>query len=235
MKLNWDSQSVYYIVAASATIIGLIYKIGGTVIKALKKEIGTLKEDRKKLHVVFSEVTSNHGTSIKDKVNSLEKNVDHNTRLTEKIFFRQRWIMENQDIPIFETDSNGLFDWCNEEFAHLFGKSASHFMGNAWKNIVHPDDRNRVEKHWESCVKDKIDIEDVFRAMGEDRVLIVKLVANKTEGGWIGSITKRGCDSTNCPDCKTPELCERYRSKKRTILVKEEKNGIQKGVLEPEV
>lgn len=233
--MKYDSQSIYYLVAASATFLGLCYKIGSVLFRGVKKEVVSLREDRERLRTVFKEVTSNHGTSIKDKVNYLEKAIVRNNELTEKIFFRQRWIMENQDIPIFEANGEGQFDWVNEEFAHLFGKSVSHFIGNGWKNVIHPEDRNRVEKHWDSCVKDKIDIEDTFRVMGEGRILIVKMVANKTEGGWIGSIIKKGCDSANCPDCKTPEICERYRSKKRTILVKEEKSGLQKGELEPPI
>lgn len=229
--MKYDSQSIYYIVAASTTALTLCYKIGHILFGVVKKELLSLSEDRERLRTVFSEVTSNHGSSIKDKVNYLEKAILRNNELTEKIFFRQRWIMENQDIPIFEANSLGSFEWVNEEFAHLFGKSVSHFIGHGWKNVIHTDDRNRVEKRWDSCVKDKIDIEDTFRVMGDNRIIIVKMVANKTEGGWIGSIIKKGCDSANCPDCKTPEICERYRSKKRKILVTEERAGIEKGEL----
>jgi PAS domain S-box-containing protein len=210
-----DSQSLYYMVAASATAAGLLYKIGKAVSKVIKEEVLTLKEDRRKLHVMFSELTANHGTSIKDKVNALEKSIVRNNELTEKIFFRQRWLMENQNIPIFESDKSGLCVWVNEEYAHFFGKSATFFLGHGWKNMIHPDDRKRVEEHWDNCIRDKIDAEDTFRVIGDGgKVFVVKIVANKTESGYIGSIIKKGCDSRSCPDCKTPDTCERYRNRR---------------------
>jgi PAS domain S-box-containing protein len=226
MNLNVDSQSIYYIVAASATALGLLYKISSIAGKIIKKEIISLKEDRERLHVVFKEVTTNHGTSIKDKVNSLEKAIIRNNELTEKIFFRQRWLMENQNIPIFESDNDGLCTWVNEEYAHMFGKSASFFLGHGWKNIIHPDDRKRVEKHWEDSVRDGIDSEDVFRVVADDRIIIIKSIANKTEDGFIGSIIKKGCDSAGCPDCKTPEICERFKKKKHLIQASKESGDV---------
>jgi PAS domain S-box-containing protein len=213
-----DSQSLYYAVAASATAAGLLYKVGKAVSKVIKEQILTLKEDRRKLDVVFSELTPNHGTSIKDKVNALEKSIVRNNELTEKIFFRQRWLMENQNIPIFESDKDGLCTWVNEEYAHMFGKSASFFLGHGWKNIIHPEDRKRVEEHWENSVRDEIDSEDTFRVVAEGRTIVVKAIANKTEDGYIGSIIKKGCDSGVCPDCQTPEICEKFRKKKLRVL-----------------
>jgi PAS domain S-box-containing protein len=224
MNLNVNSQSVYYIVAASATALGLLYKVSFTIWKVVKKEVSSMKDDREKLNVVFKEVTTNHGASIKDKVNSLEKSISRNNELTEKIFFRQRWLMENQNIPIFEADKEGLCTWVNEEYAQMFGKSATFFLGNGWKNIIHPDDRKRVEEHWEHCVKDAIDSEDVFRVVADNREVIIKSIANKTADGYIGSIIKKGCNSDNCPDCKIPDICERFRKKKLSLLY-EKKNS----------
>lgn len=213
MKLN-DSQSIYYVVAAIATAAGLAYKIGHVLFSGLKKQLDTLQEDRRKLHVVFREVTPNHGTSIKDKINGMEKSIDRNNEMTEKIFFRQRWLMENQDIPIFETDNEGLCTWVNERYARLFGKSVNYFLGHGWKNIIHPDDRERVETHWSNSVKDHIDSEDVFRVIANDRVMVIKSVANKTEGGYIGSIIQKSCENFNCEDCPNPEVCQQIRPQK---------------------
>ncbi len=190
MNLNLNSQSIYYIVAATATFCGLAYKVGSVVFRNAKKQIGSLQEDRAMLRVVFKEVTPNHGTSIKDQISSLDKSIVRNNELTEKIFHRQRWLMENHKSAVFEATSDGLFAWVNEEFAHFFGKSAVLFVGNGWKNIVHQDDRHRVEEHWNSCVRDKIDIEICFKAYTSSKdVITVKLIANKSESGYIGSIT----------------------------------------------
>jgi hypothetical protein len=63
-------------------------------------------------------------------------------------------------------------------------------LGNGWKNIIHPEDRERVVRNWELCVKDGIDAEDTYRIIDiEGRVYRVFCSAAKTEGnGYIGSI-----------------------------------------------
>jgi len=72
--------------------------------------------------------------------------------------------------------------------ARLFGKSSSNFLGNSWKNIIHPDDRERVELHWSESVRDKIDAEDIFRALSNDKIIKIRMIANKIESGYIGSV-----------------------------------------------
>lgn len=189
MKFHIDSESLYYIIAAAATIFGLVYKFTRVFWRGIKNEYLSIKEDRRKLNVVFQEVTCNHGSSIKDKVNALEAALRKNTELTEQIGLRQGWIMEHQEIPIFETDENGLFVYVNEEFARRFGKSANLFFGNGWKNIVHPEDRERVEQHWDSSIKNKIDSQDTFKAVTQDETIVnVRMVAKITKKGYIGSL-----------------------------------------------
>jgi PAS domain S-box-containing protein len=183
-------ENIYYTIAAAIAGLGFLWKTGHVMIRWLRKTVVSLKQDRERLMVVFTELTPNHGSSLKDKISKMEKDITRNNELTEKIFYRQRWIMENQEIPIFESDPTGFCTWVNEKYAQFFGKSSTVFLGNGWKNIIHPDDRERVEAHWNECIRDGIDAEDTFRVLAKDRVVKVKVIANKTQGGYIGSILR---------------------------------------------
>lgn len=203
-------QHIYYFIAGGTALAGLMYKSGSVTFRFVKKQVDSLREDREKLHVVFQEVTPNHGSSIKDKINKLEIAVNRNNELTEKIFFRQRWLMENQDSPIFETDKDGSFIWVNERFARLFLKSSSFFLGNGWKNVIHPEDREKVESHWNKSVKEEISYEEIFRVISLARIIEVKVTATKTySGGYIGSISILSCSNkvrSSCP-CDFNGIC----------------------------
>lgn len=182
------SYSEIQYILATFTFMGILIKVGHVIYKFCSDKLKQITEDRSKLNKIFEEMTPNHGSSLKDKINKLEKSIEKNTELTEKIFYRQRWIMEHQDLPIFESDNDGLCSWVNERYARLFGKSSSNFLGNSWKNIIHPDDRERVELHWGESVRDKIDAEDTFRALSNDKIIKIRIIANKIESGYIGSV-----------------------------------------------
>jgi len=212
-----DYQNVYYLVAAIVAGAGLLAKLGSVFWKGfVKREIDIIAENRRKLDVVFKELIPNHGSSIKDKINKLEQSVAHNNELTEKIFNRQRWLMERQDLPIFESDLNGRYVWVNEKYASLFGKSASHFLGHGWKNTIHPEDRERVEEGWAQSVKDGIDSEPIYRAIIKDRIVNIKAVISKTDDGYIGSLIVFDCHHHDggCPadlrsECKSKGHCKK--------------------------
>jgi len=178
---------IQYILAMLA-FMGILIKVGSIIYEFCSNKLKQINEDRGKLNRIFEEMTPNHGSSLKDKIDKLEKSIEKNNELTEKIFYRQRWIMERQDLPIFESDHDGLCSWVNERYAKLFGKSSSNFLGNGWKNIIHPDDRERVEFHWNESVRDKIDYKDTFRALSNDKIIKIQIIANRIESGYIGSV-----------------------------------------------
>tara|TARA_R110000868_G_scaffold29093_1_gene108344 strand:- start:94 stop:690 length:597 start_codon:yes stop_codon:yes gene_type:complete len=187
--IKMSYEKIQYLLALFA-LLGLLWKLSIFCFKYIKKEYESKREDRKKLDTIFSELTPNHGSSLKDKVNKLEVAIGRNNELTEKIFSRQRWIMDRQDTPIFESDEKGLCYWVNDKYCKVLKRDSSYFMGNGWKNIIHPEDRERVVDHWENCIRDGIDSENHFRILdSEGKEINVKCAATKTENnGYIGSL-----------------------------------------------
>lgn len=195
--LNGSSQVYYTISAITAALafLGFVFKFLLKVkIKILeKREREELMQ--RKITKIFEEITPNHGSSIKDKINSLDQRIDKinenlvlNNKLTEKIFCRQKWMLEHEDFPIFESDSEGKCIWVNECYLKLVKRNLEFVVGNGWKNIIFSEDRDRVTKKWDSCIKDGIDSEDTYRVIDADgKIYKVFCSATKLEGtGYLG-------------------------------------------------
>jgi PAS domain-containing protein len=218
MMLNYDYSKLYYAGAILVAIGAFLGRSLFKLIKWIKNEGESLKKDREKLHIVFQELTPNHGSSIKDAVNSLKtdvecvkKDVKKNNEMTEILAAQQNWVLEHQKMPTFKSDSDGMCVWVSENYAQLFGRSPYYFMGNGWKNVIFPEDRERVEQHWNKCVNDKIDAEDIFRTTSStNKIIKIKVVANRIENGtYIGTISILNCeDPENCK-CQSNEICSK--------------------------
>lgn len=197
-SVNWSS--VYFdlqLIIASAAVIAIVYKIVKyiyTKIYNIYLKLKSKYEEICKIHImipkIYSELSPNHGTSIKDKVDKIDKKVDENTKVTKQICLRQRWILDNRDEPIFECDVDGKCTWVNEKYCQLTKFSPSYLLDNGWKNVIHEDDRERVLVEWESALHDKRSSTCSYRIVDRDRVVYhVSSIATVTENfGYIGSI-----------------------------------------------
>jgi len=188
-----SAEPVYYIVGiitAAVTFIPLVFHKFMKLIRAIKSKFLYYEEMQSKIEKIFLEVTPNHGTSIKDKINKSFEQLAKNTELTEKIFYRQRWMLDNQDVAIFESDAEGKCVWANTAYLALVKRDLAFVLGDGWKNIVESNDRERVIHNWIASVKDGINAEDTYNIVdGEGKIIKVFCAACKTEKtGYIASI-----------------------------------------------
>lgn len=193
-SVNWSS--VYFdlqLIIASAAVSVIVYKIFRYLYSKYLKLKATCEEIcsiHTMIPKIYSELSPNHGTSIKDKIDKIDKKVDENTRVTNQICLRQRWILDNRDEPIFECDVDGKCTWVNEKYCQLTKFNPSYLLEHGWKNVIHEDDRERVLNEWESALKDKRSSTCSYRIVDHERVVYhVTSIATVTEGhGYIGSI-----------------------------------------------
>lgn len=139
---------------------------------------------------IYSEITPNHGSSIKDKVNKIEKRLNDQNESIDKISKRQYWILDNEPRCLFETDDEGRFLWVNKRFKDLIKREDEFILGFGWKNIIHDDDRDAMVDKFFSCIKDGITYEDWFRICDKNSTCYsIKCTATKSEtDGYMGSI-----------------------------------------------
>lgn len=197
-SINWSSFMFnLQLIITSVAVITIAFKCITFVYTKIKKGYLNIKTEYDKIckiHTmipsIYSELTPNHGSSIKDKIDKIDKKVDENTKVTNLICHRQRWILDNRSEPIFECDSNGNCTWVNEKYCQLTKHNISHVIGNGWKNLIHEDDRERVVQEWQSAVEDKRSSTCTYRIVDTDGN-IYQISATATINdmyGYIGTI-----------------------------------------------
>lgn len=64
---------------------------------------------------------------------------------------------------VWITDPAGKYEYYNKRWYDFTGLTAEQFHGQSWKQMVHPDDRDRVWKQWENSLSTGIDYEIEYR------------------------------------------------------------------------
>lgn len=190
-SIDWNQTRIYLeVICASFTVIGVLYRIFIHFWRKIKEEYNHIVKIHGMIEHIFAELTPNHGSSLKDKVNKIEKDVQENTDLTKKICSRQRWILDNRDEMIFECNDEGMCTWVNEKYCFLMQRDVSYFIDNGWKNAVHEEDRDRVSTEWEHAVKDKRGSQMIYRIVSkEGETYEVEAFATATDKfGYMGHI-----------------------------------------------
>ena len=190
-SIDWKSiYLILQIVVAASTAITVLYKFGGFFYKKILEEYEYFRKMHRMIDTIYAEVTPNHGSSIKDKINKIHEKLSENTRVTERILYRQRWLLDNRDEPIFESDGNGEYTWVNKKYCVLTGYTMEEFCKNGWYNVVHEKDRERVTAEWTAAIKDKRDSHMNYKIVCKNNN-VYKIHADATrnaDGGYIGTL-----------------------------------------------
>ena len=106
------------------------------------------------------------------------------------MFHRQRWMLDNSEPAVFETDNNGKVVWVNAKYIKLVKRELPFLLGHGWKNILTPEDRDRVIHNWEQCVADNRDSEDIFTIIDSkgNRMKVFSAACKTEKYGYIGAM-----------------------------------------------
>ena len=178
------------IIISLISLIGSGFKVFYKLYKSFKNEINDRKQLSERIKVIFDEVTPNHGTSLKYKINRIEQSTMNNEKIIQIIGDRQKWILDKQQIPIFESDEHGMCTWANDAYLELLKRDSTEVLGNGWRNFIHEDDRERIVAEWESAVKEDRSSQSTYRMVNKDGVIYnVECYATKHRGnGYSGNI-----------------------------------------------
>lgn len=144
--MNADNVKLYAeIVIAAGTILGGVILCTKWFVdnqKRMKRLEGTLE----KIHEIINrELRVNGGSSIKDAMNSLRI-------MMYKTDGRIRGMMDQSDMIGWESNTEGECVWVSPSMLRLLNRPAEDILGMAWKNMIPPRERERVEKEWFSAV-----------------------------------------------------------------------------------
>lgn len=176
-----------FINLANATIGALII-FGGYLIAFTRriKPYISITEDLTSLKTEVSKISNefkaNGGKSLKDQINSLETSA-------KTILYRQRWILDNRQEPIFETDEKGDFTWVNDAFVRLTDRPFRDLKNKNWINCLKEETRSEITECWNLAIQNKRNFEHIlFVVDSKNRIFSTKCVAvHQEDGNYIGS------------------------------------------------
>lgn len=207
MQIDWDY--ILKVTIGVLTVIGLLWKGGKVIFAKITKEYAAIKEVHNKVGQIHKEMYPNGGSSVKDIINAIKKQqleqgtaileinkgLKENTYVTRELAAKYQWSLDNEDSPIFESDAEGNCLWVNSKYCELTKHSHAFFLQNGWKNVIHPDEREKISQDWFSAVKDKRTFECEYRFVDKDNKEIpVKCSASyikisDEDGRYLGKIT----------------------------------------------
>ena len=133
------------------------------------------------------ELSPNGGNSLKDHVKKYGQQVSR----IEGIVLA---ILSSSDKGVWISDESGNSIWLSDFFDKRLGWSITDMLGNGWKNVVHPDDREAVSREFLNSIKDQRTFIMDYRYINKnDNSIVMKVHAvcqpiKKSDGEVIGHI-----------------------------------------------
>lgn len=137
------------------------------------------------------------GESLDDLAALVEQQLAHSVaaaRLEREGAERRRFetLARCAPVGVFSTDADGTCDYVNQAIGHIAQASRRTFSSHSWLELVHPDDRERVEATWQRATKTQTIFEEVCRVerpRGQVRWVQFKAAPVFDQGqvvAWVG-------------------------------------------------
>ncbi len=189
---------------ALISILGFIKYI----YKPIKKFCVATIAFHKNINLVAKEIAPNGGSSFRDTLDRLSKNITILNQSNALIQGKLVAIINNKNKGIFETDVNGDYIFVNRAYCRLFSRSTEEALGKGWKLFIHPEDRVRVTQEWFDCVRENRDFVSSFKILHQDgKILTVNCNAYVIKDlagnclGYLGFIWLK-TNNPKCADCE---------------------------------
>lgn len=96
---------------------------------------------------------------------SLGESLDRMERYLHVLDLRQGAVFELSAVPFFQSGIEGNYTHVNRCWTDLFGLGLPEAMGSGWETIIHPQDKDRIVKEWESAVREERTFVQTFRCI----------------------------------------------------------------------
>ena len=171
------------------------------------RSIPELKTDVKGIRYY---VAPNGGGSLMDSVKRTEAAV---ATLAERVdlMAQTMWVENDSEDEIgrFHCNSAGEITYVNQRYARWLGVGKSELLGWKYFNFIHPDDIDRVRRHWQTCRSERRQYRTRHRLVAADgetfevEVSATPIPESAPIKRWIGCIWRLDNDRRR-PDSFTP-------------------------------
>ena len=106
---------------------------------------------------------------------------------------RMRFVLESLPILVWTATPDGIRDYFNQRWLQFTGRSAEESMHSGWRQDIHPDDREQVERIWSEAVAQGTTYQVEYRLRrhdGQYRWLLMRGLPRRNDEGkitmWVG-------------------------------------------------
>ena len=197
-QLSGWTKEIMVIIGAIGSVYYFIYRALNKI-KPYTEILETIEKLNIKIDTISGEFKNNHGSSLKDQICLIENSVKENTKLTKSIFYRQRWILDNRQEPIFEADHKGNFTWANDSFIRLVKRGQQDLLNNKWRNIISEEHRETIYSNWEDAIKQKRNFEETIYITDKKGVSYTAMCTAflQEDGNYIGTLSNICVESSS--------------------------------------
>lgn len=89
-------------------------------------------------------------------------------------------LWERSPAGIYLTDPAGRVLWVNRKWCDLTGRSLESAMGDGWRDAIHPDDRERIDREWTTPSADRGAFVSEYRYLRPDGA-VIRILGRATE------------------------------------------------------
>jgi PAS domain S-box-containing protein len=180
-----------------ASSLGSIWGGFKYIYKPINRKLKEQKKFKESCVVIAKEMLPNGGGSLRDKMEGLKVSIDHVLNTVVRLDQRQVSFANQSDTAIFETDAPGNTIFVNRAYCRLTGRTPDEVLGQGWKIIIHPEQREYVVDEWSSAVREMRDFDltyDIIDTAGKlikihNHAYILRDIQSKTIG-YMGFIRK---------------------------------------------
>lgn len=151
MILEWVFEHAKDIVEIGA--VGAFLFKGNILLSSINKKLETVPKLETDVTEIKLQLRTNGGTSLKDAVNRIEKKLGEVREDVSILKGRESARMYLDAQPTFECDSNGYSTALNKSLLDILGLEIDEAIGYGWLKAVKPIDQDRIQKEWESSVR----------------------------------------------------------------------------------
>ncbi|HKV42829.1 MAG TPA: PAS domain S-box protein, partial [Blastocatellia bacterium] len=104
---------------------------------------------------------------------------------------RYETLTEVSPVGVFYASPWGKYLYVNERWCEITGFNARDALGEGWLEALHPEDRDRVTRHWAKTARDGRAFKSEYRLVRADGTtswVIGQAVPEKSESGEIGGV-----------------------------------------------
>ncbi len=112
-----------------------------------------LKPIRVALQAVLAEQRPNGGSSLRDVINGIRKDVAEIRDNMAAGVHRNRSLLQSYSTPVFETDANGDFVWVNDAYLDLVGHALTDITQSGWFTHVRQEERAAIRAEWIAAIE----------------------------------------------------------------------------------